>query len=67
MHQEPSRFLSDAKRAMNLIGAYPVLRGSDHPDSAEPLVEADRRIFHKRAHLNREHLLARLALPRSAG
>lgn len=68
VHKEPCGLLSYAKRAMNFIRAYPVLRRADHPDSGHPLVEADGRIFHERAQFDRKHLLALfvLALPRPA-
>src|SRR6185437_12382516 len=56
--------LSDAQAAMDFIRADAVLRAADHPDSSKPLVEADRRIFHQGAKLDREHFLTGLALPR---
>ncbi len=68
VHQEPSGFLSDAKRAVNLIRTNTVLCRSNHPYCTEPLVERYRRIFHHCSELNREHLFALfvLALPRSS-
>ena len=69
VHQEPSRLLGYAKTAMDFIRTDSVLRADDHPDGSQPLVEADRRIFHDRSELDREHLFALfvLALPCSAG
>ncbi len=64
--QEPSRLLSDAKRAVKFKRTDTVLRVGDQPDSRQPLVEADRRIFHDRANLDAELLLTGFALPDTA-
>lgn len=66
---KPGGFLSNAKRAVHLVGADTVLGVGDQPDGREPLVEADWTILEDGAHLDRE-LLARvlvLALPQATG
>lgn len=63
VQENPSRLLSDAKRAVNLIRTNTVLAVGDHPDGRQPLVKTERAIFHDRAELDGELLFASLALP----
>lgn len=65
MKQKPRALLRDAKRAMKFKRANAVLSVRNQPDSAKPLVESDRRIFHQRPNLDRElsFRVLRVALP----
>ena len=64
--QEPRGLLSNADGPMNLPRANAVLRVRNHPHGRQPLVQAERGIFHDRAELHRELFLAALALPHAA-
>ena len=64
--QKPRGLLSYAKRAVKLIRAYTVLRVDDQPDSRQPLIEADRTIFHDGSELDAEVLFAAFAYPDAA-
>ena len=68
LKHEPRGLLSDLEAAMNLPRANAVLGVREEPHSAEPLVEADRRVLKDRSNLDAE-LCARmpsLALPHAA-
>lgn len=67
MEHEPSRLLCDAKSARQFVRRDAVLGVGDEPDSREPLVQPERRILEDRADLDRRLLLARFALPETAG
>jgi hypothetical protein len=68
VEHEPRRLLSDAERAVDLVGGNAVLAVHDHPEAREPLVETDGRAFEDGPDLDGELLAARLrhALPNSA-
>jgi hypothetical protein len=52
--QEPSGFLSGTQRASDLATTDAVLAVLKHPDCREPLIKADRRVFHDGADLHGE-------------
>ena len=56
MQHEPCRFLSDPDGRCDLIAANPILAVHHHPDDGKPLIEADWRILHDGANLEREFL-----------
>ena len=62
VHHEPCRLLGNANRAGNLIAADSILAIRQQPDSSEPLVSRDRRIFHDSASLRGELALWMYAL-----
>lgn len=62
MQHEPRRLLSDAKSAMQFVGADTVLAVGNHPDSDKPLVERERRILKDSPDLRGELPLGMLAL-----
>ncbi len=51
---EPCSFLGDAKSAVHLVAANPVLAVGDHPDCSEPFPQVDRAIFEDGPDLGRE-------------
>jgi hypothetical protein len=67
LEHKPSRLLGNADATGHLIGANTVLAVRQHPKCRHPFVEADRRIFEDRADLERELLLARIAIPNLPG
>jgi hypothetical protein len=64
VHHEPCRLLGDFESLPNLVARDSVLAVRHHPHGAEPFVETDSRILKDRADLDRELLLAVLALPK---
>ncbi len=69
LEHEPTRALRNANRAAKLVGANPVLRVGEKPESADPLFEGNRAVFQNRSDAERE-LLFRFALaarPKLAG
>jgi hypothetical protein len=64
--QKPRALLSDTDAPVNLIRTNAVLRIHDQPDSRQPLIKADRTIFHDSSQLDAEMLLAALANPDAA-
>jgi hypothetical protein len=67
VEHEPGGLLGDVKRPAQLVARDTVLAIGDQPDSGKPLVEADRRILKDGPDLDRELLLAALALPNPSG
>lgn len=67
MKQKPRALLSHAKGTRQFAGTDAVLRVGDQPDTSQPPIEANRRIFHDGAYLDAELLLARFALPQATG
>lgn len=61
---EPRAFLGHAKGTRQFAGTNAVLRVGDEPDSSQPPIEANRRIFHDGAYLNAELLFAGLTFPK---
>src|SRR5712675_2394438 len=64
--QKPRALLSDADSAVNLIATDSVLCINNEPDSRQPLVEADRRVFHNGIELDAKMLFTRQANPDAA-
>src|SRR6185437_9011652 len=69
MKHVPCTLLSDPKRSVNLPRTDTVLHAGLHPDSREPLIQAECGVLHDRANLDAELCLrmAVLALPQAAG
>ena len=65
---KPAAKQPDAKPAMNFIRADAVFCADDHPDSGEPFIKADWRIFHDGSNLDGElpMVMFLLAFPNSA-
>jgi hypothetical protein len=63
VEHEPRGFLGHAKRAVQLVGANPVLAIGEHPQRRKPLVETERRILEDRSDFDGELLAAGAALP----
>ncbi len=63
MKQKPRALLSNTKRAMDFVRANAVLCVGDQPDAREPLIKADRRVFHDRPYLDTELFLTGFAFP----
>jgi hypothetical protein len=59
---EPTRLLGDTKGTANLVGANPVLRIDDEPDSREPLAQGQWAIAKDRADFYRELFFTILAV-----
>jgi hypothetical protein len=57
VQEEPRRLLRHANRPRQFAGANTVLRAGEQPDGRQPLIEADRRVFHDGADLHGELLL----------
>lgn len=68
VQEKPCALLSNAKRTVNLIRRDAVLRISNEPDCREPLIKADRRVFHDSSDLDGKLLVTRFvhALPLAA-
>src|SRR5688572_5880722 len=66
MQEKPCRFLSDAKRTVDLVRANPILRVDDQPNGRQPLIETDRRVFHDSSELHTKMLLTAFANPDAA-
>jgi hypothetical protein len=64
--QKPRALLSHTERPRQFTRTDAVLRVSNQPDSGQPLIEPDRRIFHEGANLDAELLLTGFALPQAA-
>lgn len=67
VQHEPRRLLSDTERPSKFVGRDAVLAVGDEPNSRKPLVEPERGILEDSSDLERELLLAALALPNLAG
>src|SRR5262249_18346290 len=67
VQEEPCRLLGDAERPVNLPGRDAVLGVRQHPDPGNPRAEPEGAVFHQRADLDGEPLLAALAMPRLPG
>jgi len=66
LQHEPCRFLMNSNCPRQFVTADAVLAIGQHPKCRHPLIKGDRRIFHDRANLDRELLLALVAKPDAA-
>lgn len=65
--EKPRALLGDPERAVNLVRTNPILCADNQPDSRQPLIKADRTIFHDGSKLDAEMLLTALANPNATG
>ncbi len=67
VQHKPSRVLANAKVFGKLVATHSVLAVGQHPNRHHPFVEANGRVLHHRAHLDRELLFADVAEPQATG
>jgi hypothetical protein len=67
MEHEPARLLCNTDGAMDFVGRYAVLRGSDEPYARQPFIQSNWAVFEDRANFDAELSLAVKALPDSSG
>jgi hypothetical protein len=63
---EPSRFLSDSKRAPNLATRNAIATVDDHPERSHPLIHPERGILKDRPDFDGELLIASTAEPQTS-